>query len=88
MFQKTLKEFGASEDYIKVAHRSRFKDQLINLTPGLYAYLRWRDVILTLNGAIGSAIFQACLHSNKEDHQIICEAARRIRIRIRIRKVS
>ena len=79
MYKRNLKQYGASSDDIELEHRTRFKYQLLNLIPGPVAAHRPKCVTLTLDGEVGRALFQACLHSAIDDNTIIRDAARRIR---------
>ena len=81
MYKYNLKQYGASasSDLIQNAHRTRFKDQLLNLIPGLVSAYSPKRVTLTLDGEVGKALFRACLHSAIDDNTIIRDAARRIR---------
>ena len=69
----------SSEDITERLHRTRFKESILSQIPGLVQQSKGKEVVLTLDGEIGKALFQASLYSSKDDFTVIADAARRIR---------
>ena len=71
-----IKRYGVSPDAI---HSTRLKEQLLKHVPDLQAYKKGRDVLLSFQGEIGEALFDACLHSLQDDGMCLARAAEIIR---------
>ena len=79
MYKEKLRSYGASDEWVEVAHRTRFKENLLKSVPGIIETTTGKSIMITLDGELGKALFQACLNSNVDDSAVITDAARRIR---------
>ena len=75
MYKKHLLEQGIDE-YI---HATRFKDCLLESIPGLCDVRSGRDILLSLDGEAGRALFEACTSSCMDESIILAKAAHIVR---------
>ena len=75
MYSQILVEQGVNQ-YI---HSTRFKDCLLESIPGLCESRSGRDILLSLDGAAGRALFEACSSSCMDDSIILAKAAHIVR---------
>ena len=82
-YKSNLLDYGASKEIIKAVHCTRLTDKILASVPGIISIQNnqstKRDVVLTLDGELGKAVFQACTHSSTDDIIVIADAAKRIR---------
>ena len=78
MYKKHLIAQGATETANSV-HRTRLKNAILENVPGLCATKSSKYVLLTLNGELGGALFNACLSSCSDDGILLSKAAQIIR---------
>jgi hypothetical protein len=69
----------APDQKVECANVTRLKNHLLAEVPGLCEQGKRKFVLLTLDGAIGKAVFEASNISDKSDSMIICKAANIIR---------
>ena len=74
-----MKAHGASTEMADLEHATRFKEKLLENIPGLCESKDGRCILLTLDGQMGRALFEACGSSNHEDGMVIAKAASIIR---------
>ena len=79
MYQKQMKAHGASTGMADLVHTTRFKQKLLENIPGLCESKDGRCILLTLDGQMGRALFEACRSSNHEDGMVIAKAASIVR---------
>ena len=75
MYSQILVEQGVNQ-YI---HSTRFKDCLLESIPGLCESRSGRDILLSLDGEAGRALFEACSSSCMDDSIILAKAAHIVR---------
>ena len=79
MYQEKLEELGASNEQIERVNVTRLKEHLRKEVHGLCEEKEGKCILLTLNGAIGRAVFEASMKSTKDDRIILSQAASIIR---------
>ena len=75
MYEKNLLANGVH----KYIHSTRFKEHLLESIPGLYDTKKGRDILISLDGEAGRALFEACENSCRDDILILAKAAQIIR---------
>ena len=79
MYQKRLIVHGASVDIAERVHVTRLKNVILENVPGMCATKSGKYVLLTLDGEMGRALFDACLNSNRDDGLLLAKVAHMIR---------
>ena len=83
MYKEKLHKQGASDDIVSFVHCTRLTKKILTAIPGIIATRSSQSsnspVVLTLDGELGKAIFQTCMHSSFNDVLVMADAARRIR---------
>ena len=78
MYKKHLIAQGATENANSV-NQTRLKNAILDNVPGLCVIKSGKYVLLTLNGELGRALFNACLSSCSDDGILLAKAAQIIR---------
>ena len=78
MYDRHLIAQGTTETANSV-HRTRLKNAILENVPGLCVTKRGKYVLLTLNGELRRALFNACLSSCSDDGILLAKAAQIIR---------
>ena len=76
LYRERLIQLSVSSQCV---HSTRLKDRILTSFPELQAFKDGRDVILTSNEDIGSALRQACENDPENDVYILVQAARIVR---------
>jgi len=79
MYQQKLNKLGASNEQIARVNVTRLKEHLLSEVHGLCEEKEGKCILLTLNGAIGRAVFEASMRSTTDDGIILSQAANIIR---------
>ena len=79
MYQEKLEHLGATNDYVSRVNVTRLKQRILKQIPGLCEQKSGKFVLLTLDGEVGEAIFEASLCTSQDDGVILCKAAKIIR---------
>ena len=79
MYQEKLEELGASNEQIERVNVTRLKEHLLKEVHGLCKEKEGKCILLTLNGAIGRAVFEASMKSTIDEGIILSQAASIIR---------
>ena len=76
LYRERLIQLGVSSPCV---HSTRLKDRILASFPELQAFKDGRDIILTSNEDIGTALRQACQNDVDNDAYILAQAARIVR---------
>ena len=83
MYQEQLRNHGGNEDLISSVHHTRLIENILLSVSGIIASQTGQStstrVVLTLDGDVGKALFQVCIHSTVDDVLVIADAARGIK---------
>lgn len=83
MYREKLREHGATDYLVSSVHCTRLIEKILASVPDIIAIQSGQStsshVVLTLDGELGMALFQACIHSTVDDVLVIADATRRIR---------
>ena len=79
LYQEKLRQLGAPEQLIEKVNVTKLKNRILELLPGLCEQKNGKYVILTLNGDVGKAIFEATTNSALDDGVILAKAAKIVR---------
>ena len=79
LYQEKLRQLGAAEQLIEKVNITKLKNRILELLPGLCEQKNGKYVILTLNGDVGKAIFEATTNSALDDGVILAKAAKIVR---------
>ena len=79
IYQEKLLHLGALQDFVQGVNVTRLKEAILEQVPGLCEQKSGRCVLLTVDGDIGKATFEASLRSSQDEGLIICKAAKLIR---------
>ena len=78
-YQERLELNNAPEEFVKNVHSTRLNLKILEEIPGLREEKQGKDVVLTLDGEMGRAIFEACQYSSQDDGFILAKATKIIR---------
>ena len=67
------------EEFVENVHSTRLKLKILEEIPGLREEKQGKDVVLTLDGEMGRAVFEACHYSSQDGGFILAKAAKIIR---------
>ena len=79
MYQDRLTHLGASSDFVEKVNVTRLKEKLLAQIQGLVEKKKGKHVLLTLDGEIGKAMFEASLDSSQDEGIVLCRAAKIVR---------
>ncbi len=79
MYKDKLLHLGATEDFTKNLHSTRFKEAVLKRVEGLCEKKHGKNVLLTLEEDVGHAVFEASQSSSFDEGIILCKAAKIIR---------
>ena len=79
MYQQKLKELGASNEQTERVNVTRLKEHILHEVHGLCEEKKGKCILLTLNGAMGRAVFEASMKSTIDEGIILSQAASMIR---------
>ena len=78
-FQQKLREFGATKEHIDRVNATRLKEHILKEVHDLREEKEGKYILLTLNGAIGRAVFEASKKSTLDEEITLSQAAGIIR---------
>ena len=78
-YQERFERNNAPEDFVKNVHSARLILKILEEIPGLREDKQGKDVVLTVDGEMGRAVFEACQYSSQDDGFILAKAAKIIR---------
>ena len=79
MYQEKLEELGASNEQMERVNVTRLKEHLLKEVHGLCEENEGKCILLTLNGAIGTVVFEASVKSTIDEGIILSQAISIIR---------
>ena len=79
IYQEKLLHLGALQDFVQGVNVTRLKEAILEQVRGLCEQKSGRCVLVTVDGDIGKATFEASLSSSHDEGLITCKAAKLIR---------
>ena len=79
MYKDKLKNLGATEDFVKNVHSTRFKESILKRVNGLCEKKKGKTILSTLEENVGFAIYESSKDSSFDEAVILCNTAKIIR---------